>query len=95
MISNKYGHVHDRLKAFGFDYDWLINSLHDDGISSQPKTTGNMICELATFFENKKPDAVVTIADRYETIATAQALARYKNATFDSYFRWRSNRQYR
>ena len=74
MISNKYGHVHDRLKAFGFDYDWLINSLHDDErISSQPKTTGNMICELATFFENKKPDAVITIADRYETIATAIA----------------------
>ena len=74
MISNKYGHVHDRLKSFGLDYDWLINSLHDDErISSQPKTTGNMICELATFFENEKPDAVVTIADRYETIATAVA----------------------
>ncbi len=74
MISNKYGNVHDKLKNFGFDYDWLINSLHDDErISSQPKTTGNMICELATFFENSKPDAVVTIADRYETIATAIA----------------------
>ena len=74
MISNKYGHVYDRLTNFGFDYDWLINSLYDDErISSQPKTTGNMICELATFFENQNPDAVVTIADRYETIATAIA----------------------
>jgi UDP-hydrolysing UDP-N-acetyl-D-glucosamine 2-epimerase len=34
--------------------------------------------ELATVFDNLKPDAVVTIADRYETLATAVA-ASYMN----------------
>ena len=31
--------------------------------------------ELSTVFDNLKPDIVVTIADRYETIATAIAAA--------------------
>ena len=34
--------------------------------------------ELATVFDNLEPDAVVTIADRYETLATAVA-ASYMN----------------
>jgi len=39
------------------------------------KTTGLGLLELATTFDNLKPDLVVTIADRYETIATAIAAA--------------------
>ena len=35
------------------------------------KSTGLGIVELATTFDNIKPDVVMTIADRYETIATA------------------------
>ena len=31
--------------------------------------------ELATVFDNLKPDMVVTVADRYETLATAVAAA--------------------
>jgi UDP-hydrolysing UDP-N-acetyl-D-glucosamine 2-epimerase len=37
------------------------------------KTTGLGLIELATAFNNLKPDIVLTIADRYETIATAIA----------------------
>jgi UDP-hydrolysing UDP-N-acetyl-D-glucosamine 2-epimerase len=43
-----------------------------------PKTTGLGLLELATVFDNLKPDVVVTIADRYETLATAVA-ASYMN----------------
>jgi UDP-hydrolysing UDP-N-acetyl-D-glucosamine 2-epimerase len=42
------------------------------------KTTGLGLLELATVFDNLKPDIVVTIADRYETMATAIA-ASYMN----------------
>jgi UDP-hydrolysing UDP-N-acetyl-D-glucosamine 2-epimerase len=42
------------------------------------KSTGIGLSELATVFDNIRPDAVVTIADRYETLATAVA-ASYMN----------------
>jgi UDP-hydrolysing UDP-N-acetyl-D-glucosamine 2-epimerase len=42
------------------------------------KSTGMGIIELATQFENLKPDIVVTVADRFETLATAVA-ASYMN----------------
>ncbi|MGC1375503.1 MAG: UDP-N-acetylglucosamine 2-epimerase, partial [Anaerolineales bacterium] len=42
------------------------------------KSTGLGIVELATIFDNLKPDIVITVADRYETIATAIA-ASYLN----------------
>ena len=37
------------------------------------KSTGLAIIELATHFENLKPDIVLTVADRFETLATAVA----------------------
>jgi UDP-hydrolysing UDP-N-acetyl-D-glucosamine 2-epimerase len=42
------------------------------------KTTGLGLLELATVFDNLRPDIVVTVADRYETLATAVA-ASYMN----------------
>ena len=39
------------------------------------KTTGLGLLELATVFDNLKPDVVVTVADRYETLSTAVAAA--------------------
>ena len=42
------------------------------------KSTGIAIIELSTIFENLKPDIVLTVADRFETLATAVA-ASYMN----------------
>ena len=42
------------------------------------KSTGLGIVELSTHFQNLKPDIVLTVADRFETIATAVA-ASYMN----------------
>jgi len=39
------------------------------------KTTGIGLMELTTVFDNLQPDVVVTVADRFETIATAIAAA--------------------
>lgn len=78
-VSNKYGNSIDKLEEYGIYCNWKINTLfNDEKISSQPKTTAAMINELSTFFENQSPDAVVTVADRFETMATAIA-ASYMN----------------
>ena len=50
----------------------------DHHISSQPNSTANLILQLTSIFHNNRPDAVLTVADRYETIATAIA-ASYMN----------------
>src|SRR5204863_8473537 len=47
-------------------------------LTAMAKTTGLGMLELATVFDNLKPDVVVTVADRFETIATAVA-ASYLN----------------
>lgn len=52
--------------------------LEGENPTSMAKTTGLGLLELATVFDNLKPDVVVTIADRYETLATAVA-ASYMN----------------
>ena len=52
--------------------------IEGENLVTSVKSTGMGIMELATIFSNLKPDAVLTIADRYETIATAIAGA-YSN----------------
>ena len=42
------------------------------------KTTGVANLELSTVFQSLDPDVVVTVADRFETIATSLA-ASYQN----------------
>lgn len=49
-----------------------------DSPSDMAKSTGLAIIELTTIFEQLSPDIVLTIADRYETLATAVA-ASYMN----------------
>ncbi len=49
--------------------------LEGENLATMAKTTGLGLLELATVFDNLKPDVVVTVADRYETLATAVAAA--------------------
>jgi len=52
--------------------------LEGENLVTSAKSTGIGLSELATVFDNLEPDAVVTVADRYETLATAVA-ASYMN----------------
>lgn len=52
--------------------------LEGENLVTSAKSTGLGLVELATVFDNLQPDAVVTVADRYETLATAVA-ASYMN----------------
>ena len=49
--------------------------LEGDTLVGAAKSTGIGMSELASVFEQLRPDIVVTVADRYETLATAAAAA--------------------
>lgn len=74
-----YGKVVKQIKSDGFEiYAKVYNLVSGENTISAAKTTGMGIVELSTVFDMLKPDYVMTIADRFETIATAIA-ASYMN----------------
>ena len=78
-LLDRYGSVVDFIEKDGFKIDEKVFMvLEGTSPATMAKTTGLGILELATAFDNLKPDLVVTVADRYETMATAIA-ASYMN----------------
>ena len=78
-LLDRYGSAIDVMEADGFTIAGKVYNVVESGnLTGQAKTTGLGIIELANVFENQKPDVVVTIADRYETMSTAIA-ASYMN----------------
>ncbi len=68
----RYGSIINYLEDDGFNnINFVYNVLEGESLTSMAKTTGLGIIELSTVFENITPDIVVTIADRFETMATA------------------------
>lgn len=80
-LLEKYGSVLDSIEKDGFDIAAKISNVLDaDNCTAAAKTTGLGIIELASLFENIKPDVVVSIGDRFETMSAAIA-ASYMNIT--------------
>jgi UDP-hydrolysing UDP-N-acetyl-D-glucosamine 2-epimerase len=78
-LLDRYGTAVNYIEADGFQIAARVYMvLEGENPASMAKTTGLGLLELATVFDNLKPDVVVTIADRYETLATAVA-ASYMN----------------
>ena len=78
-LIDRYGSAINYIKADGFKIDAKVfNLLEGENLTSAAKTTGLGILELSSVFENLNPDIVLTIADRFETMATAIA-ASYMN----------------
>ncbi len=70
----KFGDLRNTLKKDGFDVlKEIFYIVSGETLLTQAKSTGLGIIELATAFEELKPDAVITVADRFETMATAIA----------------------
>jgi len=75
----RFGKAIDIIKEDGFTPDRSIHYVVEgETLLTQAKSTGIGIVELSTAFDDLKPDAVVTVADRFETNATAVA-ATYLN----------------
>lgn len=79
LLLQKYGCAVDEVEQDGFNLDRKLY-YHIDGNEpvTQAQSTGLGIVELAGAFQELSPDYVITVADRYETMATAIA-ASYMN----------------
>ena len=78
-VLDKFGNVSENIINDGFKIDEKIFYLLEGGDNlSMAKSTGVALIELANSFSRLKPDLVLTIGDRYETMATVLA-ASYLN----------------
>ncbi len=80
-LLERYGNAVQTIEHDGFEpyiKHRVYMVLEGENLVTSAKSTGIGLSELATVFDNLKPDAVVTIGDRYETLATAVA-ASYMN----------------
>lgn len=78
-LLERYGTAINYIEQDGFQISARVYMvLEGENLTSMAKTTGLGMLELATVFDNLRPDVVVTIADRFETLATAVA-ASYMN----------------
>jgi len=76
LLLEKYGQAADVVEHDGFEIAARVYMvLEGENPTTMAKTTGVGIIELATLFDNLRPDVVITVADRYETIATAVTAA--------------------
>ncbi|MDT8346377.1 MAG: UDP-N-acetylglucosamine 2-epimerase [Flavobacteriaceae bacterium] len=71
-LLDRYGSAVNYIEQDGFKISAKVfNVLEGENLTAAAKTTGIGILELSTVFDNLCPDIVVTVADRFETMATA------------------------
>ena len=71
-LLERYGSAVNYIEKDGFEIAAKVfNVLEGENLTAAAKTTGIGILELSTVFDNLRPDIVVTVADRFETMATA------------------------
>ena len=69
---DRYGDVVKMMHKDGLKVSYKINTIVEgQSLNTMAKSTALSILELSTIFDQCKPDIVFTIADRFETIATA------------------------
>lgn len=79
MLLDRYGKAVDVVEKDGFvPVRKAYYMLEGENPITQAKSTGLGIVELSSIFDDIRPDVVVTVADRFETMATAIA-ASYLN----------------
>ena len=75
-LLDRYGSAVNYIEKDGFSITAKVfNVLEGENLTAAAKTTGIGILELSTVFDNMHPDIVLTIADRFETMATAISAA--------------------
>jgi UDP-hydrolysing UDP-N-acetyl-D-glucosamine 2-epimerase len=76
LVLERFGNALEVLTMDGFVPDATIRFIIEgETPATMAKSTGLGLLELPTVFELLQPDVVVTVADRFETIATAVAAA--------------------
>lgn len=78
-LLDRYGNAAEFISNDGFKVAAKVYMvLEGENPTTMAKTTGLGLMELTNVFYNLQPDAVISIADRFETIATSIA-ASYQN----------------
>jgi UDP-hydrolysing UDP-N-acetyl-D-glucosamine 2-epimerase len=78
-LLDRYGTVLELIESDGFEPDERVFMLIEgETPATMAKSTGLGLLELPTSFERLQPDVVITVGDRFETMATALA-ATYMN----------------
>ncbi len=73
-LAVRHGRVVDQIRADGFEVEAELPCLVEGGrVRESVMTTGLLVGLLGEQFDRLKPDVVITIADRHETLATAIA----------------------
>jgi len=79
LLLPKYGNAIEIVERDGFRVSEKAHILVEGGDTlAMAKTAGLGIADLVTIFDKYKPDIVISVADRFETISTAIA-ASYMN----------------
>ncbi len=75
-LLDRFGAVVDVIEADGFEPDAKVTMIVEgETPGTMAKSTGLGLIELPTIFGMLKPDVVVSVGDRFETMATAVAAA--------------------
>ena len=75
-LLDRFGSVVDLMEADGFVPDARVTMIVEgETPTTMAKSTGLGLLELPTMFELLRPDIVVSVGDRFETMATAIAAA--------------------
>jgi UDP-hydrolysing UDP-N-acetyl-D-glucosamine 2-epimerase len=75
-LVTRFGRVVDQIRADGFEVTAEVSSVvEQDTLANSAVSTGLLTIQLAGAFERLRPDVVVTVGDRHETLATATAAA--------------------
>ena len=78
-LLDRFGSVVDVIESDGFTPDAKVAMIVEgETPATMAKSTGLGLLELPTVFDQLKPDVVVSVGDRFETMATAVA-ASYMN----------------
>jgi UDP-hydrolysing UDP-N-acetyl-D-glucosamine 2-epimerase len=75
-LLDRYGSVVDLIRNDGFEInEEIFTLLEGENPLTMAKTTGLGLIELTTVFNRLKPNFVLTVGDRFETMATTLAAA--------------------
>jgi UDP-hydrolysing UDP-N-acetyl-D-glucosamine 2-epimerase len=73
-LLDRFGSVVDIIERDGFAADARVTMIVEgETPATMAKSTGLGLLELPTMFELLKPDVIITVGDRFETMATAIA----------------------
>lgn len=75
-LLDRYGQVVNLIERDGFRVDEKLHILVEgETPATMVKSTGMGLIELSSVFDRLKPDVVITVGDRFETMATTLAAA--------------------